>query len=224
MHKIVISLAFFAASVLPASAQSQLEMNGDAAKKAGAADKKLNATYQKVIKKNSQNGGFVAKLRTAEKAWIGYRDAYLRSIFPAQNAPMEYGSVYPMCYSEWLETTTSDRTKQLEGFLSLPANSALPEATFLSEEKHLNLTYQKVLKIYENKYVKKFQQAEVAWLAFRDADAQAFASLAPASNPVNARFTWQSQLDRQRTKELQQWIDGTEEGNVCAGTIPIRQK
>lgn len=200
----MILLACVLMATLSANTQTQFEMNVDAGKKADAADKKLNATYQQVIKKYKTNAVFIHNLGTAQKDWVVFRDAYLESIFPAADKQIEYGSMYPLSYSESQETVTRTRTHQLERFLYPTRSTASPELSFRTEEKLLNDTYQTVLKSYDSKYLNVLRQAEIAWLDFRDADADAFSSLMPALNKRNARQAWQSKLDHQRTKELHQ--------------------
>jgi hypothetical protein len=31
------------------------------------------------------------------------------------------------------------------------------------------------------------------------------------------------ELEKDRVEELKQWIDGTDEGDVCAGSIPVHE-
>ena len=38
--------------------------------------------------------------------------------FPAENKQLEYGSVYPMCYSLFLKEMTEERTKKLRVWLT----------------------------------------------------------------------------------------------------------
>ena len=37
-----------------------------------------------------------AKIKTAQRAWIAYRDAYMGAMYPAKDKQAEYGSIYPM--------------------------------------------------------------------------------------------------------------------------------
>jgi len=37
-----------------------------------------------------------AKIKSAQRAWLLYRDAYLEAMFPAADKPTEYGSMYAM--------------------------------------------------------------------------------------------------------------------------------
>ena len=73
-------------------AQRQSEMNEEACKKVRKADAELN--------------------RDAQRAWIAFRDAHVRSIFPDPDWKT-YGSVYRMSRCNVLEKITTDRAKEL---------------------------------------------------------------------------------------------------------------
>jgi uncharacterized protein YecT (DUF1311 family) len=38
----------------------------------------------------------LTKIKTAEKDWIAYREAYISAMFPAAHKLTEYGAMYPM--------------------------------------------------------------------------------------------------------------------------------
>jgi uncharacterized protein YecT (DUF1311 family) len=38
----------------------------------------------------------LAKIKAAERAWIAYRDAYIKATYPAKDKGIEYGSIYPL--------------------------------------------------------------------------------------------------------------------------------
>ncbi len=37
----------------------------------------------------------VVKIKTAQNAWLSWRDAYMDAMYPAKDKQFEYGSVYP---------------------------------------------------------------------------------------------------------------------------------
>ena len=95
-------------------------------------------------------------------------------------------------------------------------------------DAELNKVYRQVLS--ENKadvlFVSKLKNAQRAWVAYRDAQLEA---LYPAANPQEYGSVYpmchceaMTELARQRTKELQRWVDGVKEGDVCAGSVKIR--
>lgn len=76
-------------------------------------------------------------------------------------------------------------------------------------------------------FLSRLRVARRAWLTFRDAEVDATYPLTKDQNPqvqygsvypmcvgeTNATLT------RQRTKPLRAWLDGVEEGDVCAGSV-----
>ncbi len=91
--------------------QTQGEMNQDACERYKKADARLNQTYQRILTEYRQDKTFTEKLKTAQRAWLAFRDAHLASIYPA--SPTEYGSVNPMCRCVRLEQLTKERTNVL---------------------------------------------------------------------------------------------------------------
>ncbi|RZA24971.1 MAG: DUF1311 domain-containing protein [Proteobacteria bacterium] len=86
-------LSFLVFVCLSSSAYSQ----SDACKDYKEADGKLNEVYQAVVSKYKGESAFLSKLKTAQKAWLAYRDAQLEALYPAVNKQAEYGSVYTAC-------------------------------------------------------------------------------------------------------------------------------
>jgi len=77
-------------------AQTQMEMNICASNEAAEADKELNIIYHKLLLQVSGQKMVVAKIKSAERAWITYRDSYIDAMYPAGNKQEEYGSMYPL--------------------------------------------------------------------------------------------------------------------------------
>ena len=88
--------------------QNQQEMNQQAYKEFEKSDKELNRTYAK-LQKGLPNATMKSKLKTAQQAWIKFRNA--ESAFWASQ--MEGGSAYPMLYSAQQANLTRKRTKEL---------------------------------------------------------------------------------------------------------------
>jgi len=97
-------------SALPA--QTQGEMNRDAASALQAADEELNSVYRKILADYADNDVFIASLKEAQRCWIAFRDAQLRMKYPDRE-PGYYGSVLPMCQAIYLTELTQDRIKAL---------------------------------------------------------------------------------------------------------------
>jgi uncharacterized protein YecT (DUF1311 family) len=71
-------------------------MNACASGEAARLDAELNEVYRKLLSQAASQAGAVAKVKAAERAWIAYRDAYLDAMYPAEDKPAEYGTIYPM--------------------------------------------------------------------------------------------------------------------------------
>jgi uncharacterized protein YecT (DUF1311 family) len=99
------------------NAQSQAAMDACASQSLAAADKELNQVYQQVLAKYASDKVFTAKLRTAQKAWVAFRDAELEARYPASDKSLQYGSVYPMCANNELEAMTRKRIEELRAWL-----------------------------------------------------------------------------------------------------------
>lgn len=96
-----------------AFAQSQTDMNNQAAQEYDKADKRLNQVYQQILREYKSDKVFLTSLQAAEKAWIAFRDAHVKSHYP-QPDPSFYGSVNPLCQANMMTELTNARIKQLE--------------------------------------------------------------------------------------------------------------
>ena len=109
------------------SDESQMGMNICADADYKAADAKLNAAYQEIMKRLSDDAEGRKLLQTAQRAWIAFRDA--ECAFSANDS--KGGSIYPMLVSECLTELTNARTAQLKANLDCPegdVSCALPPA------------------------------------------------------------------------------------------------
>jgi uncharacterized protein YecT (DUF1311 family) len=78
---------------------------------------------------------------------------------------------------------------------------------FQAADKQLNSIYQKILEEYAD------DDAFIASLK----EAQRYGSILPSCQAM-----YLTELTQDRTKTLQVWIDGVQEGDVCAGTVRIK--
>jgi len=96
----------------------------------------------------------------------------------------------------------------------------------------LNALYQRILKEYADdpKFIDKFRASQRAWIKFRDAEMEAlfpphdedpmyYGSVQPM-----CEASWLVILTKQRIEQLRKWADKTEEGDVCSGSIKIREE
>ena len=116
MTKLILSMIALTLICLPwgeASAQTQRDMNEDAATIFKEADKKLNSLYQKILKDYADDPVFIASFKKAQRCWITFRDAQLKMKYPDRE-PGYYGSIQPMLETRYLTELTKDRIKALQ--------------------------------------------------------------------------------------------------------------
>ena len=108
----IIALIVIGAPWNEASAQTQGEMNQDAASEFKAVDEELNTIYQKILEDYADDEAFVENLKEAQRCWITFRDAQLKMKYPDRE-PGYYGSIQPVCEMSYLTELTQDRIKTL---------------------------------------------------------------------------------------------------------------
>jgi uncharacterized protein YecT (DUF1311 family) len=95
------------------TAKTQEDLRKCADNEAEAADKRLNDDYQLILKEYSTDPAFIAKLNSAQQAWLNFRDAELQAVYPHENKLASYGRVWPMCTLQERTRLTEERTKEL---------------------------------------------------------------------------------------------------------------
>jgi uncharacterized protein YecT (DUF1311 family) len=78
------------------TANSQFEMNACASDEAARNDAELNREYRKLLAIAEKEQNSLEKIKSMERTWIAYRDAYMDAMFPAKDKQAEYGSMFPM--------------------------------------------------------------------------------------------------------------------------------
>jgi len=96
--------------------QTQFEMNQSAFKDFEKTDKELNLVYQKILKDYNSDANFIKNIKASQKTWIQFRDAEMKVKFP-ETEEGYYGSVFPMCWSSYMEELTKERIKKLKIWL-----------------------------------------------------------------------------------------------------------
>lgn len=105
LHRILACIITILVATLTMSAQTQAQMNEEAARSYKRADRELNSAYKDVMKllsKEKQD-----KLRAAQRNWIKYRD----SSCEREASDYKDGSMYPLIYTNCLEEKTRERTQ-----------------------------------------------------------------------------------------------------------------
>lgn len=115
MKRIILSLVFGVSTYL-VFGQTQAEMNEQAHAIYLKADKELNAVYQQILKEYADDKDFIESLKSSQRLWVTFRDAEMKMKYPH---PREYyGSVFPMCWNNYMAELTQERTKKLRIWLA----------------------------------------------------------------------------------------------------------
>jgi uncharacterized protein YecT (DUF1311 family) len=96
--------------------QTQFEINQEAKESYEKSDKELNDAYKQLIASNKGDTAFIHSLKISQRLWIKFRDAELKLRFPDRE-PGYYGSMLPMCESNYLKKLTDERVATLKRFL-----------------------------------------------------------------------------------------------------------
>ena len=109
---------------------NQSEMNQCAYEDFQKADKKLNDTYQALIKKAGNNKTYIKKLRVSQRAWVKFRDAELETMFSCddENLRVCWGSMIGMLHPAAKQELTEERTKRLQRYIDEGQNIAVDDS------------------------------------------------------------------------------------------------
>jgi uncharacterized protein YecT (DUF1311 family) len=100
---------------------------------------------------------------------------------------------------------------------------------FKQADKELNQVYQKILQEYKGQadFLKSLKTSQQVWVKFRDAEMLVkYPKNRQADYGSVFPMCWsayKAELTRQRTKTLQVWLDGIEEGDTCSGSVKKKQ-
>lgn len=104
----IAAVVLACASSPAVQAQTQAQMNTQAARDAAKSDIAMNAAYQKLMTVLSPTQK--ALLRRTQRAWLIYRDGEAA----LSASPGQGGTMYPTLYSSALEDLTEARTRELK--------------------------------------------------------------------------------------------------------------
>jgi len=117
MKTTIMTLAIFTLFAAPlAQAQTQGEMNAEAAAEFNGVDEQLNSMIQQILSDYAEDEVFIASLKEAQRCWIAFRDAQLKMKYPNRQ-PGYYGSILPSCEMTYLTELTQDRIKALQAWI-----------------------------------------------------------------------------------------------------------
>lgn len=100
---------------------------------------------------------------------------------------------------------------------------------FKQADKELNQAYQKILQEYKGQtdFLRSLKTSQQLWIKFRDAEMLVkYPKSKQADYGSVFPICWsayKAELTRQRTRTLQVWLDGIEEGDTCSGSVKMKQ-
>ncbi|KTC72570.1 hypothetical protein Lbir_1345 [Legionella birminghamensis] len=94
---------------------------------------------------------------------------------------------------------------------------------FKAIDASLNAIYKRILQSYQDDkpFISSFVTAQKKWLSFRDAHLDSLYPNGSDSGSVSpmCRCLALYQLTAARVEQLKKWDEGTEEGDVCSGSV-----
>jgi len=100
---------------------------------------------------------------------------------------------------------------------------------FKQADKELNDVYNKILTEYkeDTAFIKNLKIAQKLWIQFRDAEMKAkYPDKEPGYYGSTQPLCWDSyltELTTERINKLKTWLTGIEEGDVCAGSVKMKE-
>lgn len=102
------------------------------------------------------------------------------------------------------------------------------DASYRKADQELNRTYQQILREYRTNtnFLQSLKAAQKSWIQFRDAEAKARYPATNAQQTYGSAYpTCYAQvltdLTKARTQQLQLWLTGIPEGDVCNGSVKV---
>ena len=97
---------------------SQTNINNDANQIYKDSDTELNELYKEILKEYSTDTIFIQAFRTSQLNWIKFRDSELKMKYPDRGSSGQYGSIHPLCISNYLAELTESRTERLKVWIT----------------------------------------------------------------------------------------------------------
>jgi uncharacterized protein YecT (DUF1311 family) len=200
-------------------AKTQAEMTMQAAAEAVLAGCDLRVARDKLAVELAHDPKAAAALEDSQQKWRAFREAHEVERSPHADEPGFYGTAFPMCRSMERSAMRHARQAELDGVgRCAPGPSSPAQASAVrAADTALNDVYRNVRTAYakDPKFLAALQQAEVAWIAYRDAQAALAASASGGADSACA----QHELERTtqaRTTQLREWLKAPEDGDVCS--------
>ena len=94
-------------------------------------------------------------------------------------------------------------------------------------DAEMNTVYRRITTDYRKdaSFIRALKKAQLAWLRFRDAHLESVfpgaASQYGSISPM-CRCMTLAEITKARTQTLNRWVEGIEEGDVCAGSVKVK--
>jgi uncharacterized protein YecT (DUF1311 family) len=186
-----------------------------AARDANDAGKVLSGVYGALQKRYRQNPPALDGLRRAQELWRSWRDAEIEAWYPG--GQQRHGNAVDQCSSGVEYRLTNERSGQLRKPLNAaPASASCAQVDARPADQELNRVYRGIVKQYARDplFLQALKSAEQAWIRWRDAEVK---SQALSLRRCEAEVIHEMTLAR--TKQLQAWLDGAENEDVCNGSL-----
>lgn len=100
-------------------------------------------------------------------------------------------------------------------------------AEYKQADREMNRVYLKIVSDYRGDpgFFKAMKKAQLAWLRYRDAHVESiFPGNASQYGSVSTmcRCGSLAEITKERTQTLTRWLEGIEEGDVCAGSVKVK--
>lgn len=179
--------------------QTQSEMNACEGLRWQKADRELNRVYQSVTPKLA--GARRQKLVNAQQAWLKFRDSECDFF----SSYAEGGTMQPGLVSACRAEVTQQRITDLNSY----SRGTIPRSVgtnYRSSDSKLNQIYQQLKKRLSTSRQKKLENAESAWIKFRDSGCE-FEGI---SGGNGAKNTCLIRTTEQRIKDLQEHLQNSD--------------
>ena len=100
-------------------------------------------------------------------------------------------------------------------------------SNYKKADGEMNHAYQAILRDYrkDREFVAALRKAQLAWIRYRDAHLNSiFPGDRSQYGSINTmcRCNELAELTKARTQVLNRWVEGIEEGDVCAGSVKVK--
>jgi uncharacterized protein YecT (DUF1311 family) len=123
----------------------------------------------------------------------------------------------------------ADQTECMETATTQLERNQCATSHLQAAEDELNRVYQAILSKYKDdrEFLEKLRNAQRAWLTFRDAELEARFPFEDKQSHYGSGYPmcanlFLAQRTQERIKHLREWLEGTEEGDVCAGSVQYK--